>query len=612
MPILSADPLNPQEQTHPVSTTGEVVGAEFGSVFYGNPIANMLTNDALNRDEFGFQPTDNSTAIAPGPRWSAIQAQQQLTAAGLSNDLKIPAAGIGKASLQILMDRKSAELKKQTIDAEASGGFWQGGAKVGAGFAASLTDPVNIAAGFVPIVGDAKYAEWLAGAGNALGRAGVRAGVGFAEGTAGFVPVEAYNYETKQRLQADYSGYDSLLSIAGGGVFGSALHAGAGFLGDTAGRALGFEPAWVKAARDAREQRAQDVLTTTDSTTDAASPIARPEPSAGDAAVADHFAQEARDRATIIDRLAEGRPLTREAAEVQAIASLRDEVRAGLLGDAGQAADPGVIASAKAELDGVTSELSGLEGERRQLTQDINSQPGVTRKAAESKANQTLEQRRLDLEARRTRAESIIAGNKTASDATTTLSRLDRGEIPPEFAPRVKAEADRLLGSSGELPLSEGIRAALHNDPFAPVRPFLAKMQPETQAAALRMGIAQAATGRAIDVTPTLLGDPAFASHAAEVGALIRQRAAAQGVATADHAAAAAADTQIADSFKGELVHEARSLVSAEESDLRALAKQSGADITDQLAAVAETMQRAKAAGEAARAAALCAMRTGG
>lgn len=615
MPIISRDPLNPGVQTRTESTTSEVVGATFQQAWQSGVTSNFMLNNLLDADEEGRQQSQNSLARfgrlypdeAPGKKLTAQDARQQLTDAGLEDELSVPETGIGKESLQILMERKQQELRRRTIEQQANGGFWQGTAKVGSGFAGMLVDPVNVAAAFVPVVGEARYVKLLAGADSLLGRTAIRAGVGAAEGTAGFAPVEGYNYATKQRIQADYTAYDSLLSLASGAAFGSALHAGGGFLVDTAGRALGFEPAWVRSARESRQRRADAVFEASDN----GGPVPARGAAAADDAFTGQFAQEARERATILDRLAEGRPLTREAAEVQAVGNLRHEIRGELLASAGNAADPGVVASARSDLGRVSTELSGLESERRQLVKDINSRPGVTRQQAERLADEHLADRRLDLEARKARAESQIASNKDASEASAALSRFDHGEIPEAYRARVTAAADRLLGSTGEHPLSAGVAAALQRDPFMPLRGVLARMQPETQAQAFRMAIAQAAEGREIDVTPALLGDPSMGLFANDVGPLIRERTAATGAATADRAASTAAETQVANAYKGELVDEARGLVTAEETDLRALARQSGVDIEGALGATDEAIREANAAGEAGKAAAMCLMRTG-
>lgn len=585
MPILSVDPLNPQEQTRTVSTAGELASARFKEAWESGVTSNFLTNDALDADEYGRQQSAASLArfgylpnanAAPGERWTAEEARQQLKDAGLDAHLKIPDNGIGRRSLEILMDRKNAELRLQTIQQQAEGGFWQNTAGLGASFAGMLVDPVNIAVSFVPVVGQARYARWLAQAETLLGRTAIRGGVGALEGTVGFLPVEGYNYTTKQRLQADYDAYDSLLSLAGGAFFGGALHAGAGFLGDTAGRALGFEPEW---ARERAQTRAETVFTPERA---AEAPEAPPSvrPSYLDA--------EARDRAIILDRLAQGRPLTREQATDQAILNLRTEIQAELLGNVSENI-PSNVEATLSRVD-LGQPVINIRDDYR-IARIGDNKYSITPMSAVG------EKKILGRDEARDFLTKVRSAN--VPDTERVLSSLEKGEIPPGYEARVTAEADRLLGSTGEAPLSASIREALANDPFSNVRPVIAKMAPETQQAALRMAMAQMAMGREIDVTPALLSDPMFSSF--DVGGMIQARANPPKVHTP------VAPREI---FKGELIDEAREIVKNEEADLMARAKQAGQEVNTE--ATDELMAEARSAGKAAQAASLCLMRTGG
>lgn len=72
---------------------------------------------------------------------------------------------------------------------------------------------------------------------------------------------------------------------------------------------------------------------------------------------------------------------------------------------------------------------------------------------------------------------------------------IDAADYAPEFAGR--AAAARTISDDDLLAQLE--------DPFAPVRPFIATLPPETQAAAFRQGMAQLVDGRPVDVTPAIL-----------------------------------------------------------------------------------------------------------
>jgi hypothetical protein len=134
--------------------------------------------------------------------------------------------------LEILAERKQAELKRAYILQRADGGLLQGAGQFGIQIATSFLDPLTVASAFIPVVGPSRYAAMIAKAGSAAGRAGVRAGVGAAEGAFGAAILEPIIYSAKQYEQADYDLADSMLNIALGGVFGGGLHVAGGALLD--------------------------------------------------------------------------------------------------------------------------------------------------------------------------------------------------------------------------------------------------------------------------------------------------------------------------------------------------------------------------------------------
>lgn len=142
---------------------------------------------------------------------------------------------VNEATAAELRDLKIAELRRQFTLSRAQGGFWEGVGGFAASVAAGLTDPINVGLSFVPIVGAARYAELLAGASGAIGRAAVRAGVGAIEGAAGAALIEPIVYGLSKLEQADYTLADSFQNVVFGGVLGAGLHAGFGALGDAIG-----------------------------------------------------------------------------------------------------------------------------------------------------------------------------------------------------------------------------------------------------------------------------------------------------------------------------------------------------------------------------------------
>jgi hypothetical protein len=165
-----------------------------------------------------------SQAMSQGARLSRKDAEARIGLAGLTGRLSIDDQGITDGALDILIERKREEIAWQQTFERAKGGFWQGASRLGVALATSLLDPINIGSAFVPVVGQARYAQLLRAAAGPLGRAGVRAGVGAIEGAAGAALVEPLIYTAKQQEQADYDMADALMNVAFGTIFGGGLH----------------------------------------------------------------------------------------------------------------------------------------------------------------------------------------------------------------------------------------------------------------------------------------------------------------------------------------------------------------------------------------------------
>lgn len=147
--------------------------------------------------------------------------------------LDVPESGYTAAALSMLVQRKQDEIRRADIMARAPGGFLPTTTRIAAQLATGLTDPLNIAAGFIPVVGEARYASMLARAGeSAVSRLGTRVAVGAAEGAVGVGAMEPLAYGMHQQLQDDYHMTDSLMNVAFGAALGGALHGGGGLLVD--------------------------------------------------------------------------------------------------------------------------------------------------------------------------------------------------------------------------------------------------------------------------------------------------------------------------------------------------------------------------------------------
>lgn len=151
-----------------------------------------------------------------------------------------PQPGYSRDMLDVVMEHKKAELARQATREAAPGIYAPLGFATELGI--SLFDPINVASAFVPVVGEARVLSMLGRASGALGRAGVRAGVGTVEGAVGAAMVEPVIALAQTQQQADYDMSDALGNIAFGVAFGAALHPAAGAVGD-----------WLRSRRGQRQ-----------------------------------------------------------------------------------------------------------------------------------------------------------------------------------------------------------------------------------------------------------------------------------------------------------------------------------------------------------------------
>jgi len=130
--------------------------------------------------------------------------------------------------VDIMVEEKKDERSRQSIIERGPKGFGVGALKFATGLGVSLFDPINIAASFIPVFGQARFAGLVARQG--FTRARLARGV--TEGAVGAAVVEPIVYGVAQKVQADYGLADSLLNITFGTILGGGLHVGAGKLKD--------------------------------------------------------------------------------------------------------------------------------------------------------------------------------------------------------------------------------------------------------------------------------------------------------------------------------------------------------------------------------------------
>ncbi len=228
---------------------GDYLGAAAGDAWEGLPtvaLGRLGEMAALSAQATGtdVELDENGTPVISHERrpMSILPTEEQasiIDAHGLKGQI-MPQPGYSRDMLDVVMERKKAELARQATREAAPGIYAPLGFATELGI--SLFDPINVASAFVPVVGEARVLSMLGRASGALGRAGVRAGVGTVEGAVGAAMIEPVIALAQTQQQADYDMSDALGNIAFGAAFGAALHPAAGAVGD-----------WLRSRRGQRQ-----------------------------------------------------------------------------------------------------------------------------------------------------------------------------------------------------------------------------------------------------------------------------------------------------------------------------------------------------------------------
>lgn len=243
MPILSGGPLY-RDKTNTIedypSSLGETFAAGFdravdtGLSELAGGALRIARGDIGGIQEIG-RPfgVDAAAEVDPSSRVYADDARKRAGASGvklvISDDAYFSPGELD--TVIALKKRERAQLQTLGRRPQTWGGF---AAEMGGGLAGSMTDPVQVAASFIPVVGQARYARFLAGASGMGERAAIRAGVGAIEGLAGAALLEPLIYSRAQSIGLEYTSTDSFMNLAFGTVMGGGLHVAGGFIGDMA------------------------------------------------------------------------------------------------------------------------------------------------------------------------------------------------------------------------------------------------------------------------------------------------------------------------------------------------------------------------------------------
>lgn len=436
--------------------------AAFEQAWFENPTTAIRRINELNRAELGEVESPAYPAYgipeirrAPEtPLLSAEEARARVKDSGL--DISIDDTGIREGALEILLQRKREERERQVVLEGAPSSTVP--LQLLAGFAASAIDPINVASAFVPVVGEARYASMLAKATTTAGRFGVRARVGAVEGAVGAALVEPLVLAASAQDQADYDISDSLLNITFGTVLGGGLHSAGGAISDMRRGTALAELEAVTPSIDVKTPSArQEALRLDDD------PIT--------------MLRTSLQRGIEADREVLAKAADREAFEELApsIRAELEEIAAGKLPN---------VRDLKAELSSVSAKLETLDAEYKPLAKEYQQQ-GMTRKEAESAAREAIAEERAQLIQRQAEVNEALQGNRQAEIARSEIARLDRGELPEQYRQRVSERAQKIAGG---YELKQTARAVAEAAPW------------QVRESALRAAVAQAVTGRPVDV----------------------------------------------------------------------------------------------------------------
>lgn len=151
---------------------------------------------------------------------------------------------------------------------------------------------------------------------------------------------------------------------------------------------------------------------------------------------------------------------TVDAARAQAHERLTGDMRAELLAEAGNRAEPGEVPRAKQERAELAREIDRLSGDQafRDEAKALQKQ-GLSRKEAESAARKSIADQIADLQARAERLDNLLETNRRAAAAEQDLSVLNRGGIPERFVGRVEAAAQGIQRGMQETPIAQAMRS---------------------------------------------------------------------------------------------------------------------------------------------------------
>jgi hypothetical protein len=157
-------------------------------------------------------------------------------------------------------------------------------------------------------------------------------------------------------------------------------------------------------------------------------------------------------------------PMDMTMATAQARADVEPQIRADLTAQASNQADPGQISQMRQQLDQINTELAQPAVPSKDDIRALQTGQKLKFGDAQARAQTELDTRRADLTAQAERLTQAIDTNRQANQAAEDLAALDRGEMPDKFQDQVQARAEQLLQGD---PLHAAIRQLFDPGPEA-------------------------------------------------------------------------------------------------------------------------------------------------
>jgi len=214
-------------------------------------------NDIPTSFESAFA-SNFSLDVSNNPFWGILRGYERNKAAEEDSTI-IPQAELNKqysnlgltfyrdeprGYVNALVEQKKEELRKADIIARGPQNIFAKSSYFISGLGATVLDPINIGAAFIPVVGEEQFLSSLAT--KSLTRA--RFVRGAKEGFVGNLAVEPINILTAQADQRDYTASDSLRNITFGTIVSGGLHVTFGKIGDAYKSVTGQDNIYTKIA----------------------------------------------------------------------------------------------------------------------------------------------------------------------------------------------------------------------------------------------------------------------------------------------------------------------------------------------------------------------------